>query len=204
MTGRGSLPVRSLWAVLACSLIPAVSHGALFVTTGQTGAQVQCDTNHTQYWTYSVNKDVSIDGALFTMKKGSKTSATITFSIIQGSYSDYGNINTSILFSQTLTPTSFNQSFGWVPFSNTPVTMLGNTTYTGVLASSAVDSQDLAYFIKSGTLFFVNESGVAVDPGVVITSGPSSMASVVPEPGMFMLLGVSSGVCLRRPRKRVA
>jgi hypothetical protein len=85
--------------LMGCAMAAAVSlgstsaHAGVFITTGHTGAQVQDDINHTQYWTYSLSANVNgVDGGLFTMKKGPSTVDDITFDIIQGTYADFGSV----------------------------------------------------------------------------------------------------------------
>src|SRR5262245_9602081 len=79
-------------ALLAAAGLPTAAHAAgIFVSTGHTGAQVQCDVEHTQHWTYGVTQTIAgIDGALLTMKRGSTTFETITFSIFEGDFSAFG------------------------------------------------------------------------------------------------------------------
>lgn len=179
----------------------ATSHASLFVSTGQAGAQVQLDVAHTQYWTFGVSANVSdVDGALFAMKVGPRTASNITFSVIQGTYEDFG---TAVpLFSKTLPASSFGQSWANVLFQDTAISLTAGNTYTGVLWSKAPDVQNVAYFIKGGSetpLTFVNETGAEVTPpgGGGITTPP------IPEPASFVLL-IVSGLALRRfKRKRL-
>ncbi|MCE2883235.1 MAG: hypothetical protein LW636_12895, partial [Planctomycetaceae bacterium] len=70
---------------IAAAALATTSHASLFMTTGQTGAQVQVDVNHTQHWTYTLTGNVSdVVGGLFTMKRGSQTTASITFEVFEG------------------------------------------------------------------------------------------------------------------------
>ncbi len=166
----------------------------IFVSTGQTGTQVQCDINHTQHWTYSVSEDVAdIGGALLTMKVGSQTTSPISFVIFQGTYADFG-IATNLL-TVTLDPSAFTQAFAPIQFFGTPIALFAGNVYTAVLFSSAEDSQNFAYFIKGGSdtpLSFVNELG---DP---ITNGPS-VTPPTPAPGALALLAIA-GLAGRRRR----
>jgi hypothetical protein len=178
-------------ALLALALAAPVANADVFVSTGHTGAQVQCDINHTRFWTYTVTNPVSgIDGGLFDMKRGSNTTEDITFSIFQGEFSDYGTATP--LLSVTLTPGDFDNQYTPVLFQGAPFTLVANTTYTAVLASNAADPQAQAYFIKDDNLRFVDETGEPTDPGgEIITS---------PEPASLMLLAPVLAAMIRRRR----
>lgn len=190
---RKSICVASAIAFL---VLAGPASAALFVSTGQTGAQVQCDINHTRFWTYTVTADVNdVDGALFNMKIGSGTVEDITFSIFEGTFDDYGTAPS--LLELTLTPASFTQSFDWIPFQTTAINLQAGVTYTGVLASDALDPQESAYFIKEDVLKFVDEYGVDVTPdgGGEITTEDTNM----PEPISLALFALAS---LMMPRRR--
>lgn len=194
-------------AALALAVAYNPAQAAYFVSTGQTGAQVQTDINHTQHWTLTVGGSITIDGANFTMKEGPSTTADISFVIFQGVYQDYLNNSFTPLFATTYTHTQFGtahggnvQSFDWVKFNNPPqLTLLPGITYTGVLYSSAVDTQSTAYFIKGGSttpLSFVDENGNSVNPVPMVTS--------VPEPSSIaLLLATGLLVSLARPRVKI-
>lgn len=188
--------VVAILATVGFVVLPA--QASLFVSTGHTGAQVQCDINHTRFWTYTVTADVfGVDGALFDMKRGPNTSADITFAIIQGTFSDFGTATP--IFEKTLTPSAFTQSYEPVMFQNTATNLYAGTTYTGVLYSNAADPQDLAYFIKEGLLYFVNENGDRVTPpgGGSIVPGDTN----IPEPATLALLALAGAVIIPARRK---
>ncbi len=184
----------SLAAVGASFVVVSAAQASIFVSTGQTGAQVQCDINHTQHWTYSVSQDVSdISGALLTMKRGSQTFASITFAIFEGTYADFGSATN--LLSVTLGPSSFTQSWSPIAFGATPISLLAGRTYTAVLFSNAADMQSQAYFIKGGSdtpLAFVDASGNPV-------SGGGEITPPIPAPGALCLLAAAG---LRSRRRR--
>lgn len=188
---RSALFVAAATAVACASIASA----ALFVTTGQTGAQVQCDVNHTQSWTFSVSADVGgIDGALFTMKRGSSATSTVTFRIFEGTLASAG---TAIdLLSVSLGPGAFTQSFSGVIFqASSSITLLAGRTYTGMLSSSAPDVQSKAYFIKGGSeapLSWCDQTGATVSTGAVLTTG------AVPTPGAAALLAIAGALSRRR------
>lgn len=175
------------WLFLCSAILPgaiaSTASAGFVLTTGITGAEVGCDINHTQHWTYTVTQDIAdVEGALLTMKRGPSTNASITFSIFEGVYADYG-IATNLL-SSTLTPTAFTQQFTPVAFSANPITFVTGKIYTAVLASSAPDAQNQAYFIKAENLS-------ANDPRIV---------SYIPTPGAISLLALSAGCFARRRR----
>ena len=69
--------------------ISAPAQAQLFVSTGITGANVQVDINHTQYWTFTPGSDIAIDGALFTIKRGPQTGLGIVFSLFAGEFAEW-------------------------------------------------------------------------------------------------------------------
>jgi len=174
-------------ATVAAALA-TTSHASLFMTTGQTGAQVQVDVDHTQHWTYTLTGNVNdVVGGLFTMKRGSQTTASITFEVFEGTMADFAFATR--LMSITLGPDDFTQNWEWVPFSTKPFSMVAGRTYTGVLWSDAPDNQSEAYFIKGGgeaQLFFSDENG--------------NNEGDVPAPGAIALLGIAGALGLRRRR----
>lgn len=175
---------------IACVLATS-AHASIFVSTGHTGAQVQTDINHTQYWTFGLVADLSdVTGALFTMKRGQNTTESITFAIFEGVFSDFGTATN--LMSVTLGPSSFTQSFDWVMFAATPINLLAGHTYTGVLFSNADDPQDEAYFIKGGSnadLHCFDENGK-----------PSEDCPITPAPGALALFGIAGAALAGRRR----
>ncbi len=173
--------------------VASAARAALFVSTDQTGANVQCDVKNTQHWTYSVSQDVSdIVGGLFSMKRGPATFSTISFVIFEGTFADYGT--SSNLLSVTLGPSDFTQQFSLVAFSSTPIELDAGKVYTAVLSSNAPDTQSSAYFIKTGSLMFVDDTGTPV-------GGGPSIIPPVPAPGAALLLA-AAGLAARRRRLR--
>ncbi len=166
---------------------------AILLSTGHTGAQVQCDINHTQHWTYSVSQDMfDIEGALLTMKVGSQTTDSISFVIFEGAYEDYGT--TANLLSVTLGPSSFTQQFDFVAFTGDSISLLAGHVYTAMLFSSARDAQAGAYFIKGGSdspLSFVDGDG---NP----STGGGTVVPPVPAPGVLAAMVLAGFVRSRR------
>lgn len=181
--------------VVAALLCAAAAHGGVFVSTGQLGAQVQCDIAHMHHWTYSVTQDTDqVTGALLYMKAGSHTTATVSFVIIEGTFSGFGTATP--LLERTLTTQSFTQSFEFVEFTAPAITLLAGHIYTAVLYSDAADPQDEAYFIKGGSdasLSFVDESGTPI-------TGGGSIIPPVPAPGALAVL-VTAAACRGRRRR---
>ncbi len=187
---------RVLIAGIVCS-IAASTQASIFVSTGHTGAQVQCDYLHTQHWTYSVSQDIAdISGAIFTMKIGEQTTALIHFVIFEGEYSDFGTATN--LLSVTLGPGDFTQQFTPTTFAGNAITLLAGHVYSAVLFSDALDPQTHAYFIKGGSeapLHIVNKDGKPWD-------GDGEITPPTPAPGAIALFGLATLGC--RMRRRVA
>ncbi|MFM7134990.1 MAG: hypothetical protein ACKO0W_11810 [Planctomycetota bacterium] len=183
------MPKIRMFAAVAAVAVAATTtaHASLFMTTGQTGAQVQVDVNHTQYWTYTVPGNVTdLIGAMFTMKRGSQTTESITFDLFEGTFEDFSTADR--IMSVVLGPDSFTQSWDWVRFEVQPMSLIAGRTYTGVLHSNAADMQSQAYFIKGGgesQLFFSDEDG--------------NHGGDVPAPGAIALLALA-GIAARRRR----
>jgi len=111
--------IATIVAMTAIGLVSlanvARADSVLFVSTGHTGAQVQCDIDRTQYWSMTVDSNVQdVVGGLFDMKKGSHTSADCTLAIYDGSY---GSLPSTPLLPVTLPPGSFTQQFTDIPFA---------------------------------------------------------------------------------------
>ncbi|MGI6419501.1 MAG: PEP-CTERM sorting domain-containing protein [Thermoguttaceae bacterium] len=195
---------------IMCSLVVAVllgigsAQGAIyFAVTDITGAQVQVDENHTQYWTYAVNENVpEVAGGLFVMKDGPQTTEPITFDIIMGTIADFGSKDP--LLRVTKGPNDFTGSFEGVYFEvpdGSEITLLEDVTYTAILYSNAVDAQNAAYFIKGGgqAYLYDSDTGEPAD-GVEIDFDHVPDVPAVPEPAtlaIWSVLGVA-GLALRR------
>ncbi len=191
-------------------LVSTSARADLFVSTGQSNANVQLDVAHTQHWTYTLSSDVSgIDGGLFTMKRGTSTSADITFVIFQGEYQNFLDNNYTALFSKTLSSSSFSQSYNEVMFQDAAFNLVAGQTYTGVLYSSTPDAGSTQYFIKGDvtTLQFVNGAGDAVSTGSTFDMNPTTTTTtrVIPEPASLAMLLSGAALMLamrRRPALR--
>lgn len=172
-----------LGCVIASVAVGSNASAGMLLTTGHSGAQVQCDVNHPQHWTYSVSQDMfDIDGALLTMKVGSQTTASISFVIFEGLYEDFGTATN--LLSVTLGPSSFTQSFDFVAFTGTSISLFGGRIYTAVLFSNALDPQNQAYFIKGGSDSPLSLVDVNGNP----TGNGGSIIPPVPAPGALALM----------------
>ena len=92
-----SINVFSALSIAAITLAASpAANASIFISTSQSCAQVQCDEDHTQHWTYSVSQDVAdISGASLTMKRGRSTTASISFAIYEGTYSQFGSAKAS-------------------------------------------------------------------------------------------------------------
>lgn len=195
--------VMCLLVVAVLLGIGSVQGAIYFAVTDITGAQVQVDVNHTQYWTYAVNVDVDdVVGGRFTIKRGPQTNEPITLDIIQGTLADFGTATP--LLTVTNQPADVTQSYDWVDFTTTGsgITLEAGRIYTAILYSNSVDAQNAAYFIKGGdeAAIIDSETGQAV-PGVEVDLDPDVPdLPAVPEPAtlaIWSLLGVA-GLALRR------
>lgn len=113
--GLQKVATRNLLALLFV-LAPTLSLAADYLLyTGQQFAQTQIDVNHRTTWTISTTGSVpagaEFAGGVFTMKKGSSTTATITLSYYLGT-----NNQGTLLGSVSLTNSSFTGSFSEVAF----------------------------------------------------------------------------------------
>ena len=190
MTCRFAIPA----ALLAVAALSAPASATLFLSTGQTGAQVQTDINHTQSWTfYSTTGITGLTGASLTMKRGSQTSHTVNFSVYPGD----PNVVPPVL-NITLSPSSFTQQWQPILFTGAAFDLYSNTTSTAVLSSDAPDAQARAFFIKGGDFFFSDASGNPTPPpgGGQLRPGPAP--NIVPEPAALGLLAPAAVALLRR------
>lgn len=181
-------------ALIAVAALSAPASATIFLSTGQTGAQVQTDINHTQSWTfYSPVGVTGVTGASLVMKRGSQTSQTVNFSVYPGD----PNVVPPVL-SITLGPSSFTQQWQPILFTGTSFNIAANTTYTAVLSSDAPDAQARAYFIKGGDFFFSDASANPSPPpgGGELRPGPAP--NIVPEPAALGLLAPAAVALLRR------
>lgn len=135
------------WGMLAMAWfempLQAVS-GTYYVTTGHTGAQTQIDIRHTTSWYITVysGTTLSFGGADLTMKRGSSTTVTATFTLMEGGPGG------AVLGTKSLTSASFTTSFASVAFHFASPLSLAPGVYYATLTSTAPDVQSQAYFIK--------------------------------------------------------
>lgn len=166
------------------------AHAAFFVTTGQTGAQVQVDVNHTQYWTITPEISVAIDGARFDMKKGPNSSQDVYFSLIQGTINDWNSGTYQLIKQSILTKNDFSQQFNYKDFLfDSPTTLATNLAYTGILWSRADNGQTNPND-RQNSAYFVKDSFSVVDAGSNQTSSQTTSqntSNAVPEPPTLTL-----------------
>ena len=138
--------------LLAAVLSPAAAQTNPFnppgnyLYTGQTGAQTQIDIAHTSTWNIEVptGGTAPFSGAKLTMKRGTSTSANVTFTLYDGA-----DATGTVLCQVDLSPADFTTSFQEVTFlcPGAPLT-LGAGSYFATLTSPARDAQSTGYFIK--------------------------------------------------------
>jgi len=163
---KGAL--AALGAISLASAGRAVADSNIsYFYTGQTGAQVQVDTFHTQYW--SVTPAASLDnfvGGRFKMKAGPQTAETVTFVFFAGTYQDYLDNTYTALMSVTRTAAEVGYAdYTFIDFfAANPLAMSAGTTYTGVLWSDAPQAQSRAFFIKDSFRFIDPPSGDGAAP----------------------------------------
>ena len=196
--------VHSLYLLGAflCLMGPLSATPVYYLSTDQTGAQTQIDVNHTSSWIMTPTVEFDFGGGLFTMKAGSNPTATVMFSLYEGT-----NAGGVLLTSVVLTSTQFCAqvsncgTFAFHQFFfTTPVLLAPGTNYFVALTSLADDVQSKAYFIKNNVFFISDVNGNPITPPPVLFNNP------VPEPRSletagFGLLLILSGAVLARARK---
>jgi hypothetical protein len=195
-------PLSITAALLLSMLLSTTTRAAIVIFTGHTGAQVQDDVDHTQYWTFNVSSDVNdVVGGLFTMKRGSQTTENIELDIYEGTFGSPQGAN---LVSVILGPSAFTQSFTPVEFSGGSIDLLSGHTYTAVLWSNAADAQSKAYFIKGGDLTFSDESGSPVPAPAPLPGPTPGDTSGVPLPLGAPAAGIAvlAGMVFRTVRRK--
>lgn len=177
-------PLSALATVVLASVDTASAAPVFsYLYTGQTGAQVQVDTLHTQHW--SVAGSAGLDnfiGGRFKMKAGPATVETVTFLFFAGTYQDYLDSTYTSLMSVTKTAAEVGYAdFTFIDFfANSPLSLLDGTLYTGVLYSDAPQPESRSFFIKESFEFIVNQSpaGIVPTPPAALLAAAGILASV--------------------------
>lgn len=196
-----------------------------YFTTDITGAQTQIDINHLSSWIVGVSTNSSIEviGGQFTMKDGSQTSGSLTFSIYTGALTDADiTSGTNNPFASiTLSNDQFDaqagsknsgQQFYMHTFNfASVVTLMAGQTYTAALTSVVPDVQSEAYFIKGGSQVFLRDSatGATNTNSLSLTGGSGAVANTsapaaVPEPSTYALFGLGGLLLLVAFHRRTA
>ena len=181
------------------TFVPTSQAVSYYFSTDITGAQTQIDVNHTSLWTTTPGGTVDILGGIFTMKAGSNTSASITFSLYSGSLTLAQTASATALVSKTLLYSDFSSQvsnagqFEYHAFDvgtpSSPFRLIGGQSYTAVLSSTANDVQSQAYFIKDSGLIYLRDPAnlsTAIDP--ISVPEPSSLCLTILGVGMMALL----------------
>ena len=206
--GRATLALSTVVA-----FFPAAAHAGIFLSSGFSAGNAnvaKVDREHTQHWTWSVSEDVSIDGGVFWMKRGSNSNASVRFVVYEGTYEsdfddddgddgDDGDDNSShYLMDVSNTASTFATTYHWEAFLTTPaIQLLAGHVYTAVLSSDASTSNSYTYRVNPGDgspLEFRDEQGNSV-------SGPTVIPpTTLPGPGAITLLA-AAGVAARLRRR---
>lgn len=182
----------------------------------QSGANTQLDVNHGYFWSFDYTGSAAYSPivASFVMKRGPNTTENAVMKLFEA---DANGNSTNELYSVSLAPSSFTQSYAAVLFtlySGSPDQTLP-TKFNVTLTSAALDNQSKAYFIK-GTLtsstfsfkdgdgndisnFFYNGSGSG-------SGGTPTPPAAVPEPSTFGLIAsfAAAATLLRRRSRKSA
>ena len=205
--------------------LPALMHAsAIYITTGQTGAQTQMDVNHDivfaapsltipctltgcataviSYFDPTFNWDLA--GGDFTMKDGgTSTVANVIFSFYDSVDGLLGSVNYTVSdFCTAHGGNCQNYDSTKFTFADGPITLTSGHHYYATLTSGAADVQSEAYFIKGlSAVGFSPNAPVDPNPPAGPNDPPPSTAAV-PEPGsLLMMLGGAMGLAfLKRSR----
>ena len=111
----------------------AFAQSTYYLWTGQSGAQTQVDVNHKSSWYIKVSTGSSFvfGGGKFDIKKGSRTSDTISLKLYQN------NSAGTLLATKTVSASSVTQSFTSVDFSLSSTVTLTAGTYYATVTSAA-------------------------------------------------------------------
>ena len=179
--GRVSLVAAFLWLSTASD---ALAQSTYYLWTGQSGAQTQVDVKHKSSWYIIVSSGSSFTfgGGKFAIKKGSRTSDTISLKLYQN------NSAGTLLATQTVSADSVTQSFTTIDFSlASPVTLTAGTYYATV-TSAAPDTASEQYFIKGQT-----DAIIALSDGTTVLSSAIASASATPAASNLTLSKSATG-----------
>ena len=179
--GRVSLVAAFLWLSTASD---ALAQSTYYLWSGQSGAQTQVDVKHKSSWYIIVSSGSSFTfgGGKFAIKKGSRTSDTISLKLYQN------NSAGTLLATQTVSADSVTQSFTTIDFSlASPVTLTAGTYYATV-TSAAPDTASEQYFIKGQT-----DAIIALSDGTTVLSSAIASASATPAASNLTLSKSATG-----------
>lgn len=201
-------------AVVSIGVLGAEARAAnVYIATTIAGAQTFVNRTAHSHWTFATNSAsvANFTGGFFEMKKGNPT-ADVQFAIIVGTYSDFlanydsatgvysGSGGLAPIISDSLPSSSFGASFGQSIFSDAPVTLAANTTFTAVLWSAATGSGNDTYFVKnSGNVFWADSSGNPISVAGYTAGGDLVVPTAVPGAGLVAIVAV--GLFSRRRRR---
>lgn len=162
------------------------------VTTDQSGAQTQIDTDHSSIWFFEPSVSFVLGGGNFVMKDGPHTSLNVGLTLFDGVPAG-GTTLAELTFTnaQFARQLANSQSFSQHQFLfASAFTVLAAHRYTLVLHSNAPDQQADAYFIKGeGAPYFATsptDSAVPLTGPITNVVGDPILATV-PEPKTYLL-----------------
>ena len=173
---RGACALLLLAALLPLAAAQTTFDGN-YLYTGQSGAQTQIDSKHTTTWSLSVTGTLQFSGAKLTMKAGSSTTASTTFTLYSGT-----GTSGPILCQVELNRLNFTTQFNLITFlcPGAPLTLTTGSYYATV-TSPAPDTQSTAYFIKGYSSSVVASGTRTPAPGFsTTTSSGLNLLKVAP------------------------
>ncbi|NQX01156.1 hypothetical protein HQ447_10875 [bacterium] len=197
----------ALALAIACPLV-APSFGAVLISIDITGANSPVDSGSPRIWNFTVIQAIEVSRSVFSVKAGSKTTATIIFDL----YDDFGGEG-NIIRSYTLSAADAGSSYNPPSIFDFGNITLNPGSYSATLTSATDTSGAFQYFMKNGALKLYNDNGSAtptIDSTTALsssfyttdgnTTGTSTPGTAVPEPSSLSVITLTGLLALRRRR----